>query len=225
MILLALAPLGLLVLLLGRASYHHAALRREWEFVTGPWAATAMESMQAAVAAEAAALDGAYKSAMRARAAGSRDEALRMLDVGLHLTQKVSPDWLTLLRAVSLLARMADAVTPIPPLRPMLYRWPALGFVTLLGTIAHHITITAGERLRLRAYVLRGGWRIVRSGVSVSTANLHRRDSDRDWQRLEAIRADLATLADDSVGAFHAVLLSMSAAPARSKSVATAEGR
>ncbi len=225
MSLLLLSVCGLLVVLMMRASHHHAALRREWEFVTSPWATTALESMEAAAAAEAAALDGAYRSAMRARAAGSREEALRMLDVGLRLAERVTPDWLTLMRALTILARMADAVTPIQPLNPWNYRWPALGLLTLLGTIAHHITITTRERLRLRVYVLRGGWRIALAGVRRSTSNLHRRDSDRDWRRVEAIRDDLATLTRDSVAAFHAVLLSMSAAPARSKSVATAAGR
>jgi hypothetical protein len=114
-------------------------------------------------------------------------------------------------------------VTPIPPFKPWTYRLFPVAWLSLVGMILHHVTITTGERLRLRAYILRGCWRIIRRSMQSSTRRIHRQDHARSWQRLDAARADLEHVSAETLRSFHAALLSLDARPAAA--VAQATGR
>jgi hypothetical protein len=211
MSLFLLAIVGLLLLLSLRAMHHSVAIRREWEWILSPWSESMLQGLEIKAASEHAALRSAYRRALLARAAGSRDDALRLLDVGLRIMERSAPDWLEVLASISVLSRMADAVTPIRPLRPWTYRLFPVAWLALVGMILHHLTITTGERLRLRAHILRGCWRIIRHSMRRSTERLRRSDHDGAWDRLDAARSDLANISEETLSAFHAALMSLEA--------------
>lgn len=60
--------------------------------------------------------ESAYKRAFSARAAGSSEEAIRLLDVALRVVERTSPDRVALLREMVVVSRMAAAVSPVAPL-------------------------------------------------------------------------------------------------------------
>lgn len=217
MSLLAFSIGGLVILLVVRALYHHASLRRDWEFVSAAWTVDAFADYEVKARSEAAAIGSAFR---RAHTAHSREESRRLLDLGLQLVERTADDWPTLLRAVGLLSRMADAVTPLSPLVPWAFQMPSVSGLALLNSIAHYMVVTTGERLRLRAYVLRGCWRLARAGV-VKQASRIRAGQDA-WSRLDAARADLATTRVETLVSFRLVLLSLSARPTSAAVAATA---
>lgn len=214
MSLLALAFAGLIVLLYVRALNHSVNVRREWEFICAPWSASVWEGLEAKAASETAVMRSAFRRAMISRADGSREEAHRLVDVVLGIVERSAPEWDDVLASVILLSRMADAVTPIPPLTPWTYRLFPVSWLALVGMILHHLTITTGERLRLRAYILRGSWRIIRRTMRTSSARIRRKDAASAWERLDAARTDLATVSEETVRSFRAALLSLDARPA-----------
>jgi hypothetical protein len=223
MTLLLLSLVSLVVLLAARAFYHGETIRREWAFISSSWSVTILEGLEIKAASESAALKSAYRSAVRARADGSRDEALRMLDIFLRMVERSAPDWLEVLASVILLSRMADAVTPIPPFKPWTYRLFPVTWLALVGMILHHVTITTGERLRLRAYILRGCWRIIRRSMRASVTRIRLVDQARAWERLDAARSDLENVSAETLRSVHAALLSLDARP--TAAVAQAAGR
>src|SRR5262245_14743239 len=137
---------GLLIALVATALYNHGTLQRQWEFVFEPWQDDMLAAYIAKSDGEQAALSSAYRRAGIAREAGKTDEVIRLLDVGLKLVDRFTNDWLTLLRAIALMSRMADAITPIAPLSPWAFNTPAISGLALINAILHHFVVTAGER-------------------------------------------------------------------------------
>jgi hypothetical protein len=202
---------GVLVALLATAFYNHGSLVRQWTFVLEGHHEHTISTYQDKASGEWKAMSSAYRRAAIARASGSHEEAVRLLDVGLKLAERFAEDWISVLRMVGLLSRMADAVTPISPLPVWAFRLPALRGLALFNAMLHHVVVTTGERLRLRCYVLRGCWRVARGSVRKSTARI--RNGQDAWRRLMMARDDIATSTEETIRSFHAVLLSLSARP------------
>jgi hypothetical protein len=214
MSLIVISLLGLVAVLYLRAVHHSIAVRREWQFICSLRSASAFEGIEIKAASEGAAIRSAYRSAMAARSAGSREEALRLVDALLRIIERATPGWIDTLAYVSIVARMADAVVPIQPMRPWVFRLFPLAWLSLVGMIAHHVTITTGERLRLRAYVLRGSWRLLRRRMRSNSKRIHEGDSERVWDGLGAVRDDFAMVSEETLRSLYAALLSLDARPA-----------
>jgi hypothetical protein len=197
---------GLLAALIATAFYNHASLQRQWEFVLEPWHDEILSGFHAKAAGEQAAANSAYRRALKAT---NHAEAVRLIDVGLRFVERTAEDWMTILRYTALLSRMADAITPISPLGVWAFRLPALRGWALVNAILHHFVVTAGERLRLRCYVLRECWKVARRNARRSTRRITR--GVDDWRRLAMVREDLATSTEETIRSFHAILLSISA--------------
>lgn len=205
---------GLLVLALSGLR-NQAQILTDWEMVLSPWGADAYREVEERVEGESKMAEYAYRRAFTAREAGSTEEAIRLLEVGLRVVERTSPDMLTLLRGMAVVSRMVAAVSPIPPLRPLDFRLPQLSGLALLGAVAHRLLVSTAERFRLRAYVLRGGFGVARRFLLSSTERIRARrpDADPAWDRISAARADLRTLSTESLQTFHALLRSLAAEP------------
>jgi hypothetical protein len=207
------AALGVFVVLLVRALNDDAEILRDWEKVLSPWGRNIYRELQERVEGEARMADYAYERAFMARNAGSLEEAVRLLEVGLQVVERTSPEMVTLLREMAVASRMAAAISPVGPLRPQSFRLPRLSTMAVFAALAHQFLFSAAERFRLRAYVLERGFGLVTRFLLKTTARIreHQASADPDWERIAAARADLRTLSTASLQTFQALLMSLSA--------------
>jgi hypothetical protein len=192
-----------------------AAILRDWEMVLAPWGERAYRELESRIHGESSLADYAYGKAFRARRAGSREEAIRLLDVGLRVMERTSPDMVTLLRGMAVVSRMAAAITPVEPLRMADFRLPRLSGLVLLASCVHRLLASTAERFRLKVYVLRRGFGVATHFLVESTQRIraHRPAAEAEWNRIEAARADLRTLSAESLRTFHVLLRSLAAEP------------
>jgi hypothetical protein len=156
--------------------------------------------------------DYAYERAFAARNAGSLEEAVRLLDVGLDVVERTSPEMVTLLKEMAVASRMAAAISPVEPLRPQSFCLPRLSTMAVFAALAHQLLFSAAERFRLRAYALERGFGLVTRFLLQTTKRIRARrtSADPDWERIAAARADLRTLSTASLRTFQALLMSLS---------------
>lgn len=213
MLTIALAVLGGLVVLVLSGLRNQARLLRDWDLVLTPWGEEIYSELSERLSGESRMSEYAFKRAFGARAAGSTEEALRFLDVGLRVAERTAPDMVTLLRAMALVSRMAAAVAPVEPLEPRAFRLGALSKLALLGGLLHSLLVSTAERFRLRAYVLRRGFGMATRFLLRGTERVRatRAGSDPEWERIADARADLSTLSTESLQTFHVLLLSFGA--------------
>lgn len=203
---------GIVVLLICGLS-NQAQILRDWEMVLSPWAEDVYRELGERVEGESKMVEYAYGRAFKAHAAGSTEEAIRLLDVGLRVVERTSPDMITLLRGMAVVSRMATAVSQVSPLHPWAFQLPQLSGMALLSALGHNLLVSTAERFRLRAYVLRRGFRVVTRFLLSTTERIRatREHADPAWERIAAARADLRTLSTESLQSFHALLRSLAA--------------
>jgi len=207
------AALGVLVVLLVRAFNDDAEILRDWDRVLSPWGRDAFRELQERVEGDARMADYAYERAFTARSAGSIEEAVRLLEVGLDVVERTSPEMMTLLKEMAVASRMAAAISPVEPLRPQSFRLPRLSTMAVFAALAHQLLFSAAERFRLRAYVLERGFGLTTRFLLQTTRRIreHRKGADPDWERIAAAREDLRTLSTASLRTFQMLLTSLSA--------------
>jgi hypothetical protein len=211
---IALAALGLFVVLVVRAVNDDAEILRDWEHALSPWGLDVYRQLQERLDGESRMAEYAYRRAFEARAAGSPEEAVRLLEVGLQIVERTSPDMVTLLREMSVASRMAAAISPVEPLRPGTFRLPRLSTIALFAALAHQLLFSTAERFRLRAFVLQQGFSVTTRLLLRSTRRIRhqrQRATDPDWKRIAAARADLQALSSASLRTFQTLLTSLSA--------------
>jgi hypothetical protein len=192
-----------------------ATVLRDWQTVLKPWGEGVYEELERHVEGELRMADYAYSKAVDARAAGFSREAIRLLGIGSSSVQRMSPDMVTLLRGMSVVSRMAAAITVVEPLRARHFRLPRLTSLVALAGFAHHLLVSTAERYRLRAFVLRRGFGMTTRFLLERTERICSRcqATETDWDRIEAARADLRTLSRESLQTFQVLLRSLAAEP------------
>jgi hypothetical protein len=212
---IAIGILGGGVVLIVTGLRDEAAVLRDWEMVLSPWGAEAYRELERRIEGESGMADYAYRKAFRARVAGSREEAIRLLEVGLRVVERASPDMITLLRGMAVVSRMAAAITPVEPLRVQDFHLPRLSGLVLLAGLLHRLLASTAERFRLRTYVLQRGFGVATHFLLESTRRIRARRpaAEAEWIRIEAARADLRTLSAESLRTFHVLLRSLTAQP------------
>jgi hypothetical protein len=203
------------VALIVAGCYNQAAVLRDWEMVLAPWGQDAYRELEARVKGESGMAEYAYRRAFVARSKGAREDAIRLLEVGLRFVERTSPDMITLLRGMAVVSRMAAAITTVEPLRPQDFRLPNLSSLVAIAGFIHRLLVSTAERFRLRAFVLRRGFRVATRFLFESTRRIATRQdaAHTDWERIERARADLGTLSTESLRTFHVLLRSLAAEP------------
>ena len=212
---LALCVLGGLAFLVIVGRHNEAATARDWEMAITPMGEAILAEVTEGVEAQRFMIETSYASAERERAAGSYDEAVRLLAIGSRAVAECSPSMRHLVRSLGVLARQAAALAPVAPLPPAAFRGAEMRTAAGLAALAHHLLVTARERLGLRLAVLRYGFRAVaRRLIGASRAAAIRPEEDAPWDRVRVLRADLGTLTRESVETLRLVLVSLGAVPA-----------
>jgi hypothetical protein len=201
-----------------------AAVLESWELLLTPAMKRATNALCVQVDLDAALLDHAHESAVRARQDAQMAEAVRLLELAYSVVEQATPDRLARLKAMSVCCRMAAAIVPLPPLRPVDFQLRGLATGAGLATALHDFLFTSVERFRLRLGVLRFGFRLVQRAMRRSTDRLRRSpDTVPSWTDFASAKSDFKRLDLDHAQSFRALLASLAApeglaVPARSYS-------
>jgi hypothetical protein len=198
--------------LVGR--YNGAATERDWEMALSPEGQQIYASVRDTIHAQGSMIESSYGTAEARRAEGSIEEAVRLLKVGSRAVEASAPSFLHLLKSIGELSRHAAAIAPVAPLRIAAFRTAQLKTLAGVHQAAHYFLVTARERLHLRLAVIGCGLRAVVGRLRhVSRRTSARPESEADWARVRALRADLVTLTGASLLTLQLVLESLSAFP------------
>lgn len=216
MLTLAVAFLGVALLLVLLASYDEASVGRDWEAILTPGGLRAYEELKDRFDRERAAIDLSYAKAEAARNGGDVREAGRLLAVGYDYLALVAPDRERLLDGLKLYSRMCAAIVSLPPLRPTAFRLPQLVTLAGLGLIAHHLLVTIPDRFRLRVELLRRGLGIALGVLLRGTRQERNPQGNPDWTSVLAARADFHTISEETLESFGALVSALVRQPATS---------
>jgi hypothetical protein len=189
---------------------------RDWELVLTPRGRQRLEAVEAFTNTELALLDWTYERAREAEELGRSKEALRLLDTGCRLIEAYCPSWTRSLAAMSVLSRMVSAIANVRPLKPQAFSLRELAQLARWNQFIHQFLVTAGERFRLRLYILARAFGTLLHVVMRSTARPNAREADLNWQAVEAARRDIHTLSDESIATFRLLLTSLESQRSRS---------
>jgi hypothetical protein len=107
---------------------------------------------------------------------------------------------------------MAEAIAPMPPLRPGMFHARQLATLAGLHQVGHHLLITTRERLHLRLAVLRCGVRAATWLVIRATWGARKDINDtRRWRHVDEVRGDLGLVTDETLASLRGVLASLAA--------------
>lgn len=201
----------LLLFLLNRRD--EARLKREWTFLLSRRAERLYTRVEQRVTIELAVAETAYDEAFAVRQLGSIEDAIRLLDIGYRVIEIFAPNMMRLLSALSVFSRMVAAVTPVQPLRPRDFRLPEIANLAFLNRLVHAFLVSAGERFRLRAYILGQGFGVALRYLLRSTRRIVGREpaADREWEQIRLVREDLDALTRESLESMRALLAALDA--------------
>src|SRR4029078_8188203 len=83
--------------------------------------------------------------------------AIKLVEVGYRVIERFSPNLLKLLATMAVFSRMVSAMIPMEPLRPADFRLRQVVTLANLNRLIHAFLVTAGDRFRLRLYVIGHG--------------------------------------------------------------------
>ena len=212
---IAVGVLGALLVLAIRAFNNQSEILRDWERALTPWGLDSYRELEQRLEGEARMTEYAFRRAFDARAAGSLDEAIRMLEAALEIVERTSPDMLSLLRQMSNASRMAAAISRVDPLPTRGFRLRALSTSAVVAAVVHQLLFTATGQFRFRSYVLQRGIGVATRFLleDAKRLRLEDRGSDVEWNRIADARADLQTLMSQSLQTFRILVMSLSAQP------------
>ncbi len=158
-VLLAALAAAAVVLILGRFD-RNRALRR-WDFVLSGRAEKATEALRSRLAEDTEIASHTYDLALRRKASLSYDEAVRLLAIAADTIEEAAEDRHRRLRALSVYARMAEAIVPVPPVRPSQFKLAETRSLASIARWLHELLNSYEERFRFRLTVIGFGIRLV----------------------------------------------------------------
>lgn len=150
-----------------------------------------------------------HAAAQERRRAGESAEAVERMRLGCQAIETMAPDFVRALQALRRLARTASVIVPLPPVRVGAFRAWELRGLAGLGAFGHDLLVTGGQQMRLHVVVIQSAVRLGVRALRRSTERLPRRE--REWQRIDALVADLALSGDEGVATARRILAAVDA--------------
>ncbi len=172
-------------------------------------------ALELQIAADKAMAGDALARAKSARDSLAYKESVRVIDMAYRVLERAEADRVKRLRGLAVCVRMASAAAlPVPPLAPGGYRLLEVRSLFAAGRIAHHVLVSAAERMVLKLILLRFGVRLTLRAMKGGTDHLHTDpEAVRAWARCEAAVTDWTEGLDpEHVEAFRTVLATAQAA-------------
>lgn len=208
-ILAAVAAL-VVVLVLGRFDRQRALKR--WDFVLSGRALDATDALRDRLEQDTEIAGHTYDLALARKASLSYDEAVRLLAIAADTIEEAAADRHRRLRALSIYARMAEAIVPIPPVRPSQFKLAETKSLTQIARWLHEMLSSYEERFRFRLTVIGLGIRLVvrsirgsRSRAAIDPAH------PEPYRTFGDSLHDFKALDDEQVESFHQLMLSAAA--------------
>jgi hypothetical protein len=186
-------------------------VRRDWEMLLTPRGEKVYGAIESKMRTQYGMADLSFEHALVYRELGTTEEAIRLLDVGYRVIEKFAPDMLRLLGAMATFSRMVSAIAPVKPLRPKDFRLVQVASLAYLNSMLHQFLVSASERYRLKLYILGRSFGLASRFLLRSIQNLGHgaAEADKEWDQIEAIRADFQTLTDESLDSLRILLTAM----------------
>lgn len=167
-VLLAAIAAAAVVLVLG--SFDRNRSLKRWDFVLSGRAEEATEALRSRLAEDTDIATHTYDLAIKRRATLSYDEAVRLLAIAAETIEEAAEDRRRRLRALSVYARMAEAIVPVPPVRPSQFKLPQTRSLTRFAQWLQELLSSYEERFRFRLTVIGFGIRLVVRSIRGSHA-------------------------------------------------------
>lgn len=158
-VLLAAVAAGVVVIFFGRFDRKRALQR--WDFVLSGRAEKATEALRNRLAEDTEIASHTYDLALARKASLSYDEAVRLLAIAADTIEEAAEDRHRRLRALSVYARMAEAIVPVAPVRPSQFKLAEMKSLTSIARWLHEMLNSYQERFRFRLTVIGFGIRLV----------------------------------------------------------------
>lgn len=209
-VLLAAVAAGAVVLILGRFD-RNRALRR-WDFVLSGRAEKATEALRNRLAEDTEIASHTYDLALKRKASLSYDEAVRLLAIAADTIEEAAEDRHRRLRALSVYARMAEAIVPVPPVRPSQFKLAETRSLTRIAEWLHELLNSYQERFRFRLTVIGFGIRLVVRSIRGSRTRATIEPSHSEpYQTFGDSLHDFRALDDEQVESFRQLMRSAAA--------------
>ncbi len=186
----------------------------QWQAFPTTFDAERLGQLRTTVEGDADCLDIALDSARQARSEGDKLEVIRQVGLAHQIVAEATPDRLGRLQKLSLLIRMAAAVTPMPPLQGASFRTARVSGLAGLAAALHFFLVSPAERLLLRVHMLRAGFRLILSFLNRRRGEIERmRSWQSPWQAFESGASDFKALDREHLEATAACLVSLRLEP------------
>ena len=144
-------------------------------------------------------LGGHIAAAHRLRGQGHHDEAVERLHVGACAIEDLAPGFQAALRTLRGLSRCVSAIVAVEPVRASAFRIPSLKGLAGVAAVLHYLLLTSRQRIGLRLHVVAGAFGLAVRWLRAAVTRIARRDSERQWRRVDAIVADIGTTGDEAL--------------------------
>ena len=209
-VLLAAVAAGAVVLILGRFD-RNRALRR-WDFVLSGRAEKATEALRSRLAEDTEIAEHTYELALKRKASLSYDEAVRLLAIAADTIEEAAEDRHRRLRALSIYARMAEAIVPVPPVRPSQFKLAETKSLASIARWLHELLNSYEERFRFRLTVIGFGIRLVIRSIRGSRTRASLEPSHSEpYQTFSDSLHDFRALDEEQVESFRQLMRSAAA--------------
>ena len=206
------ALVGVVVLVIARRRSERT-VAEDWDVLLTPKGQEVYGSIQERVNGELRTLHGTLNQAFVTHELGSVEEAIELVQLGYRVIERFSPNMMKLLATMATFSRMVSAMVPVQPLKPADFQLRQLVSLVYLGRVLHRVLVTAGERFRLKLYILGQGFGVAMRYLVRSMDKIVHQESDADaeWRTVSAIQEDLQTLTQESLKSFRSLVVSLAA--------------
>lgn len=200
----------LVVLVFGRFDRKQALQR--WDFVLSGQAEKATDALRTRLAEDTELASHTFDLALKRKASLSYDEAVRLLAIAADTIEEAADDRQRRLRALSIYARMAEAIVPVAPVRPARFKLAETKSLASVAAWLHEMLNSYGERFRFRLTVISFGIRLVVRSMrgSRSRASIEPKSAE-PFQTFGDSLHDFRALDDEQVESFRQLMLSAAA--------------
>ena len=200
----------MVVLALGRFDRNRAM--RRWDFVLSGRAAEATSALSARLAEDTDLASHTYDLALKRRASLSYDEAVRLLSIAADTIEEAAEDRHRRLRALSVYARMAEAIVPVAPVKPAQFKLSETRSLTRIAQWLHELLNSYEERFRFRLTVIGLGIRLVIRSVRGTRVRAAERPAGAEpFRTFGDSLHDFRALDSEQVESFRQLMLSAAA--------------
>ena len=206
------ALVGVVVLIIARRRSERT-VAEDWDVLLTPKGQEVYTNIHERVTGELRTLHGTLNQAFVTNELGSVEEAIELVQLGYRVIERFSPNMMKLLSTMATFSRMVSAMVPVEPLKPADFQLKQVVSIVYLGRVLHRVLVTAGERFRLKVYILGQGFGVAMRYLVRSMDRIVHRDSeaDKEWATVSAIQEDLQTLSQESLKSFRALVVSLAA--------------